>query len=123
MSIKGDVVDYDESVTGERQAGAYFSLWSFCSKTAGGGLALLTGVALQVAGFVPNGAQRERVKWTLAILFSVLPATGLVFGWWLMGHFKLDEAVHSRVRTLLLQRSQSISVSMGPSKVNHPELV
>ena len=50
-SIKADVVDYDEYLTGERKEGAYLAVWNFVRKAAAGVSAMLTGFVLQIVGF------------------------------------------------------------------------
>ena len=58
-SIQGDVIDYDEFLTGERKEGSYFSAWSFVQKSATGVMLLLTGFVLQVVEPHANGPGGE----------------------------------------------------------------
>jgi GPH family glycoside/pentoside/hexuronide:cation symporter len=52
-SVKGDVIDYDEYLTGERKEGSYFAALNFVYKSATGIMLLVTGFVLQFSGFIP----------------------------------------------------------------------
>jgi Na+/melibiose symporter-like transporter len=100
-SIQGDVIDYDELKTGQRKEGSYYAAWNFVNKTALGVILLLTGFALQFAGFVPNQEQTFEVKFTMLALYGLAPLTCCAIGTWLFGRFTLDEATHLRIREAL----------------------
>jgi len=103
-SIKADVIDYDELMTGERKEGAYLAVWNFIRKAAGGVAAGLTGYALTVTGFVPGQEQTEAVIFTLRSLFSWFPALCYGFGTVLVLRFAFNEAEHAAARATLARR-------------------
>jgi GPH family glycoside/pentoside/hexuronide:cation symporter len=103
-SIQGDVIDYDEMVTGERKEGSYFAAWNFVYKGATGVMLLLTGFVLQGAGFVPNEEQTMTVKVAMVTLYGLFPLVCYVIGAALFSRFKLDEAEHAKIRKVLDER-------------------
>ena len=97
-SVQGDVIDYDELQTGERKEGSYYAAWNFIYKSALGAMLLLTGFALEAAGFVPNQVQSEVVQKTMLALYGFAPLVCYVTGALLFVRFPLTEAVHGRIR-------------------------
>ena len=100
-SVQSDVIDYDEMRTGQRKEGSYYAAWNFVAKSALGVVLLMTGFALQIAGFVPNAEQSMEVKLTMILLYAVFPLILCSTGAFLMGRFKLDEASHQDIRVAL----------------------
>jgi sugar (glycoside-pentoside-hexuronide) transporter len=100
-SIQGDVIDYDEYLTGERKEGSYFSAWNFVFKSAAGAMLLLTGFVLQIAGFIPNQPQSFTTQVAMVSLYGAFPLVCYVIGAAIMLRFKLDEKEHSRIRAEL----------------------
>ena len=70
-SVKGDVIDYDEYLTGERKEGSYFAALNFVFKSATGIMLLVTGFVLQFSGFIPNQPQTMEVKIALISLYGL----------------------------------------------------
>ena len=103
-SIQGDVIDYDEYLTGERKEGSYFSAWSFVYKSATGVMLLLTGFVLQASGFVPNQQQSMTAQVAMVSLYGMFPLVCYVIGSVMMMRFKLDETEHARIRIELERR-------------------
>jgi GPH family glycoside/pentoside/hexuronide:cation symporter len=103
-SIQGDVIDYDEYLTGERKEGSYFSAWSFVHKSATGVMLLLTGFVLQASGFEPNQHQSMTTQVAMVSLYGIFPLVCYVIGSVMMVGFKLDETEHARIRVALEQR-------------------
>ncbi len=97
-SIQGDVIDYDEFLTGERKEGSYFSAWNFVFKSASGVMLLLTGFVLQLSGFVPNQPQTMETQVAMVSLYGAFPLVCYAIGATLMLRFKLDETEHMRIR-------------------------
>jgi len=110
-SLKADVIDWDELRTGERKEGAYFATWNFVQKSAGGVVAMLAGVALQLVGFEPNAEQSEDAKFTIRALLSLLPCSFYAAGIAIFWRFRLDEAEHVRIRAALDARRGGASAS------------
>ena len=100
-SVQGDVIDYDEYMSGERKEGAYFAAWNFIQKSALGLMLLLTGFALQWSGFVPNAEQTAEVKLTMVTLYGLFPLVCYAIGAYLFSKFKLDETAYAEIRVAL----------------------
>lgn len=103
-SIQGDVIDYDEMVTGERKEGSYFAAWNFVYKGATGVMLLLTGFVLQLSGFVPNQPQSMTVQVAMVTLYGLFPLVCYGIGAYLFRRFSLDEAEHAKIRAVLNDR-------------------
>ena len=105
-SIQADVIDYDELKTGERKEGTYFATWNFVFKLATGITLVLTGFALDLAGFVPNVEQSVSAKRALLLLYGAFPMSCYLLGAYIFyRYFTLDEAAHARIREELDARS------------------
>ena len=102
-SIKSDIIDYDEYLTGERKEGAYFAAWNFLAKSAYGVMLAITGVALGWSGFVPKADQTELVENTLRFLYGGVPFIAYMIGALLLFKFKFNEAEHAVVKDALLK--------------------
>ena len=97
-SVQGDVIDYDEHLTGERKEGAYFAAWNFVQKGALGVMLLLTGFVLEYSGFMPNQEQTMTVKMAMITLYGMFPLVCYLIGAYMFTKFKLDEYAHGEIR-------------------------
>ncbi len=73
-AMQADVIDYDESVTGERREGHYIGVWSVARKLAaalGVGLALFL---LGRSGYTPGVEQSPDVVLMLRVLYALVPS-------------------------------------------------
>lgn len=109
-SVQGDVIDYDELMTGERKEGSYFAAWNFVYKSGIGVMLLLTGFVLQFSGFVPNQPQTLTVQLAMVTLYGLFPLVCYLIGAALFSRFKLDEAAHAEIRDELDRRAAAGSV-------------
>ena len=100
-SVQGDVIDYDEHLTGERKEGSYFAAWNFVYKSAMGVMLALTGFVLQASGFVPNEEQTMTVQVAMVSLYGLFPLICYAVGAALFSRFRLDEAAHAEIRAQL----------------------
>lgn len=107
-SVQGDVIDYDEYMTGERKEGSYFAAWNFVYKGGMGVMLLLTGFVLQVVGFVPNQPQPMTVQLAMVALYGLFPLVCYVSGALLLRGFKLDEKAHGEIRAILDKRAGEV---------------
>ena len=114
-SVQGDVIDYDEHVTGERKEGSYFAAWNFVYKSALGIMLLMTGFALELSGFVPNQAQTMEVQLVMVGLYGLFPLVCYVVGAILFSRFKLDEKAYQKIRADLDERAQLQSTKTAPA--------
>jgi GPH family glycoside/pentoside/hexuronide:cation symporter len=109
LSVKADVIDYDELVTGERKEGAYLAVWTFVQKSMSGVLAMVLGFALQWVGFEPNVEQSATTQKMILALYGFLPCACYAIGMLLLMRFQLNEAEHAEIRRQLeARRSASL---------------
>ena len=105
-SVKGDVIDYDEYLTGERKEGSYFAALNFVFKSATGIMLLVTGFVLQFSGFIPNQPQTMEVKIALISLYGLVP---LVFysldAYLLHKKFTFGEEEHAAIKQQIKERA------------------
>ena len=98
-SIKGDVIDYDEYLTGERKEGSYFAALNFVYKSATGIMLLVTGFVLQFSGFIPNQPQTMEVKIALISLYGLVPLLFYSLGAYLLyKKFTFGEKEHAAIK-------------------------
>ncbi|MCK5793925.1 MAG: MFS transporter, partial [Anaerolineales bacterium] len=109
-AIQADVIDYDELLTGERREGQYIGWWSISKKMAaavgiGAGLSLLG-----MAGYVPNAEQSERVRFTLRILYALVPSILNLIGLAIALAYPIDDKMHARIRQAIQDKSNGKNV-------------
>lgn len=104
-SIQADVIDYDEYTTDQRKEGAYLAVWSLVGKAAGSVTALITGLTLQLSGFVANEVQSDTTQLAMRAIFALLPGGCYLIGALLFMTFRFNEAEHTEVRRVLDQRN------------------
>ncbi|MCY4200452.1 MAG: glycoside-pentoside-hexuronide (GPH):cation symporter [Gammaproteobacteria bacterium] len=104
-SVLSDVIDYDELETGERREGAYFACWNFTVKFSVSFMALIVGIVLDLAGYVPGAAQSFTVILTIMVLYCLFPAAAHFIGAWLFkSKFRFSRGDHDAVRKALTER-------------------
>jgi GPH family glycoside/pentoside/hexuronide:cation symporter len=103
-SVQGDIVDYDEMMTGERKEGSYFAAFNFVQKSATGVMILITGWVLQVVGFIPNVEQTMLVQISMVTLYGLSPLVCYTIGTVLFSRFSLDATEHERIRSAISER-------------------
>jgi Na+/melibiose symporter-like transporter len=104
-SVKGDVIDYDEYLTGERKEGSYFAALNFVYKSATGIMLLVTGFVLQFSGFIPNQPQTMEVKIALISLYGLVPLVFYSLGAYLLyKKFKFGEKEHAAIKQQIQER-------------------
>ena len=104
-SVKGDVIDYDEYLTGERKEGSYFAALNFVYKSATGIMLLVTGFVLQFSGFIPNQPQTMEVKIALISLYGLVHLVFYSLGSYLLyKKFKFGEKEHAAIKQQIQER-------------------
>lgn len=103
-AMAADVIDLDTMKTGEKRAGAYFSIWSMTRKasyalgiTIGTGTAVLFGFD-SLADPVNSPNSPSSLLW-LACLYSVIPALFKFVAMPLLWRYPLTEARLSEIQT------------------------
>ena len=105
-SVKGDVIDYDEYLTGERKEGSYFAALNFVFKSATGIMLLVTGFVLQFSGFIPNQPQTMEVKIALISLYGLVPLVFYSLGAYLLHKkFTFGEEEHAAIKQQIKERA------------------
>ena len=107
-AIQADVIDYDELTTGDRKEGAYLAVWNLVRKCSASLCALIAGLVLQFAGFVPNEVQSEQTIGAIRAIFGLLPAACYLLGGLLFMRFAFNEAEHRAARAIIDRRSMSL---------------
>jgi GPH family glycoside/pentoside/hexuronide:cation symporter len=96
-SIQADVIDYDELYTGKRREAQYAALWLTVVKFVVIPSSSIPLAVLGVVGFQPNVEQTELVRWTILILFSLVPAVITLAAMVLALRFPINEQNHRRI--------------------------
>lgn len=104
-SIKADVIDYDELLSGERKEGSYFACWNFAQKLAAAGAVAIAGGALELIGYEANALQTATARTAMQWLFTGAPLLMHLVAFWLLCQLRLDTAEHARIRTELDRRN------------------
>lgn len=105
-TLKSEIIDVDEHVSGERKEGAYFAGWSFMQKLSAGIMVGVVGWALAWSGF--DGAveaQTELAKTTMLVLMGGFPFVCYLIGAAAFARFDLTETEHARIRNELDARA------------------
>lgn len=104
-SLKSEIIDCDELLTGQRKEGTYFAGWSFVNKLAHGIMIGMVGFMLQWSDFQPNLAeQAPLVKQNILLLMGGLPLLCFSIGALAFTRFKLTPDEYARVREELDRR-------------------
>jgi hypothetical protein len=79
-SLMADIIDLDESVTGERKEGIYSSALLFALKIGNSVATALSGLVLAVVAFTPNAEQSAESLFGMRLLMGGLPCLGFLVG-------------------------------------------
>ena len=95
-AMAADVVDVDTAETGQRRAGAYFSIWSMVRKGAyavgaGVGLGIVVAFGFNSLADPKSGTNSEFTLLMVACVYSVIPALFKFVGMPLLWHYPLTE--------------------------------
>lgn len=104
-SLLADVIDWDESRTGERREGIYSAAWGISWKAAVAVIGVVAGTALEASGFQPNVKQTETAALTLHALFSLLPCAVFAGAALIFRRYAIGEAEHARIRAAIEGRT------------------
>ncbi len=107
LSMLADTIDYDEFVSRERKEGAYSAAQGFATKAANATIILVSGLTLQLSGFVPNAEQTPSARMAISGLFAGVPFVMFLVGAGLLSRFRLDHREHARIRIELDRRRQN----------------
>jgi glycoside/pentoside/hexuronide:cation symporter, GPH family len=68
-----DSIEYGFSVSGKRNEGVYYSVWTFVIALGGALAGFLVGQGLALFGYVPDAVQTARSMLGIRLLIGVLP--------------------------------------------------
>ncbi|HVN84462.1 MAG TPA: MFS transporter [Candidatus Binatia bacterium] len=89
-SSAADIIDFDELETGERREGAYFGIWTLGLKASSALGILLSGMVLQLVGYVADQPQSPRTMWWLVMIVGPLQAVVHFLGLLMFRRFRFD---------------------------------
>lgn len=107
-AMVGEVIDEDELRTGQRREGLYNGAFTFLRKLGGASAIGLSGLLLDVAGYVPRGeVQPESAVLAIRVLTGVVPSLFLLGAIALAWRYPLDRAHHDSILDAIRRREAS----------------
>jgi sugar (glycoside-pentoside-hexuronide) transporter len=101
-----DVIDEDESLTGERREGLYNGTFTFLRKIGGASAVLMVGIGLDLARYDGKAAmQPESAIEAIRIMMALVPAMLLVATAWIARRYPLSREAHAAILRSLENRS------------------
>jgi GPH family glycoside/pentoside/hexuronide:cation symporter len=89
-----DAIELEAIKTGLRREGAYYGVWTFMAKLGQSAATGLMGLALAVAGFIPEVAQNPETIFVIRLLVGPIPAVVLVGAIILLQFYPIDEKIY-----------------------------
>jgi GPH family glycoside/pentoside/hexuronide:cation symporter len=114
-SIKSDIIDYDELMTGDRKEGSYFAAWNLLQKLAGAAAIGIAGLALQAIGYRANAVQDPATSQAILTLFAGVPLGLHLIAVALLLRLRMNAAEHEQIRNALEGR-RLVSPSGAPTR-------
>ncbi len=96
-SMRPDVLEVDELASGSRQEGIYSGVAVFIRKLSTSIALLIIGVALDWAGYVPEGVQPESALWAIRIIMSPVPALLLIIAIIIAAFYPITREKHKTI--------------------------
>ncbi|MCX7821093.1 MAG: MFS transporter [Brevinematales bacterium] len=96
-AIIPDTIDYDYLNTGTKNEGIYYGAWTFFSKTGQSVANLLIGVILQIAGFLPNVEQSEKVIEAIRFILGPLGILFYLIAMLILFFYPIDRKMHDKI--------------------------
>ncbi|MGH0037219.1 MAG: MFS transporter [Myxococcota bacterium] len=104
-AMVGEVIDEDELHTGRRREGLYNGAFTFLRKLGGASAIGLSGLLLDVSGYVPQGEiQPESAVFAIRFLMGVVPSLFLAAAIALAWRYPLDRARHDEIADSIRSR-------------------
>jgi GPH family glycoside/pentoside/hexuronide:cation symporter len=96
-SIRAEVIDYDELLSGERKEGVYTAISDLTYRLGAAVSIALAGYALEWSGFRPGASQDARVATTVLWAMTLVPAACTLVSIPPLLGFRLSEREHARI--------------------------
>ena len=104
-SMTGDIVDYDEYVTGQRREGSYAATYSWFLKASQSLAGFGSGWTLVLSGFDQKLAQQpEPVLWIMRLGLVLIPTPFIALAIWVLHKYPLTPQRISEIHDELLRR-------------------
>jgi GPH family glycoside/pentoside/hexuronide:cation symporter len=104
-SMLPDVIEYDQSVTGERHEGVYYGMWAFLGKFTGALGIAVAGWALKLFGYAANQPQTSHALLGIRLFFGPVPAVVLLASLPLLIWYPITRASHAKMVEKLRAKS------------------
>ena len=102
-SMIPDVIEVDESQSGERHEGIYFGVNAFLGKITGAIGIAIAGWALDIYGYVPDAVQTTRALFGIRFFYAIVPVIAFMIALPLLIWYPLTREKHAE----LVRKSQS----------------
>jgi GPH family glycoside/pentoside/hexuronide:cation symporter len=96
-SMIPDTVEYAQWKTGLRREGVFYGVFFFSFKLGAALAGFLTGVVLDITGYVPNVTQGPDALLGIRLLLTLVPAALTVVGILVLTAYPIDRAFHGRM--------------------------
>lgn len=108
FSIIPDCIEYDELETGQRREGMYYGFTTFIQKCAVALALWLSGMLLDVTGYVPNAPQQAQSALTaIRMLFGPVPFALILIGCYCMVRYKIDREAFDAIKAKIRERNKT----------------
>lgn len=102
-SMIPDVIEVDESQSGERHEGIYFGVNAFLGKITGAIGIAVAGWALDIYGYVPDAVQTTRALFGIRFFYAIVPVIAFMIALPLLIWYPITREKHAE----LVRKSQS----------------
>jgi glycoside/pentoside/hexuronide:cation symporter, GPH family len=97
-SIIPDSVDFGQVQTGLQAEGMYYGFLTFLQKIGTASAIGLSGIILDLVGYMPGVTQTGEVLWTIRILFGPVPGLMLLIGILCIYYYPIDRKMYGEMR-------------------------
>ncbi|MBU0927174.1 MAG: glycoside-pentoside-hexuronide (GPH):cation symporter [Spirochaetes bacterium] len=92
-----DTVEYDAVRTGKRKEGAFYGMWTFMSKVGVSFAIVVSGLVLDLGGYVAHAAQGAGSILAIRLLIGVFPAVVLAAAIALVEFYPIDQKMYEGI--------------------------
>ncbi|HEY9162636.1 MAG TPA: MFS transporter [Desulfomonilia bacterium] len=97
-AIVPDTIEYNEYMTGQRNEGIFYGIWSFGPKLGSALASLLVGLALSISGYIPNAAvQPDCVLLGIRVVLCIIPVAIILLGVAFMSFYPISRQMYEKI--------------------------
>jgi glycoside/pentoside/hexuronide:cation symporter, GPH family len=96
-SIMPDAIEWEAVRTGKRNEGAYYGIWTFCSKIGQALAIAVTGLILDLSGYIPEAVQSPSAAMGIRIILGPLTAVAFVAAIIILSGYPITEKVYAEM--------------------------